>query len=108
MADRTGLAGLSAMRERRSAHDPDRVIRDLAVTLAAGGEPLTDLGGLRGQEALFGRVALDSTAFPVVEKSAEIRNGSEPSGMPGRLLANGFGIRARVLAESRSISTQPW
>lgn len=60
IADRTGLtqalsAGLSDMRERRSAHDPGRVIRDLAVTLAAGGEALTDLGSLRGQQGCSAR-----------------------------------------------------
>ncbi len=72
IADRTGLtgalsAGLSDMRERRSGHDPGRVVRDLAVTLAAGGEALTDLGGLRSQKVLFGKVASDSTAFRVIE-----------------------------------------
>lgn len=73
VAGRTGLtaalsAGLADMRERRSAHDPGRVVRDLAVMLAAGGDALTDLGGLRGQESLFGRVASDSTAYRTVEK----------------------------------------
>lgn len=73
VADRIGLtkalsAGLSGVRERRSVHDPGRVIRDLAVTLAAGGEALTDLGTLRSQEVLFGKVASDSTAFRVIEK----------------------------------------
>lgn len=73
VADRTGLtgalsAGLSGVRERRSVHDPGRVIRDLALTLAAGGEALTDLGSLRSQEVLFGKVASDSTAFRVVEQ----------------------------------------
>lgn len=73
VADRTGLTGalsseLAWMRERSSTHDPGRVVRDLAVMLAAGGEALTDLGGLRGQEALFGRVASDSTAYRTVEK----------------------------------------
>lgn len=73
VADRTGLtaalsAGLSDVRERRSAHDPGRVVRDLAVTVAAGGEALTDLGSLRSQEPLFGSVASDATAFRVIEK----------------------------------------
>src|SRR6267143_5411413 len=49
VADKTGLskalsARLSAMRERRSGHDPGRVIRDLAVMLADGGECVSDLG----------------------------------------------------------------
>ena len=62
LADRVGLtAGLSVAmgdtRERRSAHDPGWVLRDLAVMLADGGDCLSDLGALRDQEGLFGRVA---------------------------------------------------
>jgi hypothetical protein len=46
------------------------VIRDLAVMLADGGECVSDLGGLRDQDVLFGPVASDSTAFRVVDKIA--------------------------------------
>jgi hypothetical protein len=72
LADRLGLtAGLSeAMaptRKRRSAHDPGVVLRDLAVAVADGGACLTDLGALRGQEALFGPVASESTAHRTVK-----------------------------------------
>lgn len=72
LADRIGLtAGLSwAMadtRERRSAHDPGRVIRDLAVMLADGGDCLADLGAIRDQADLFGRVASDATAWRVID-----------------------------------------
>jgi hypothetical protein len=55
---------------RRSGHDPGRVVCDLALMLADGGECLSDLGGLRDQEALFGSVASDSTAFRMIEKIA--------------------------------------
>lgn len=76
VADKTGLtralsAGLAPMRERRSGHDPGRVVRDLAVMLADGGECVSDLGGLRDQLALFGEVASDSTAYRVIEAIAE-------------------------------------
>jgi hypothetical protein len=72
LADRLGLtAGLSAAmapsRERRSAHDPGVVLRDLTVAIADGGERVTDLGVLRGQEALFGAVASESTAHRVIK-----------------------------------------
>jgi hypothetical protein len=72
LADRLGLtAGLSeAMaptRKRRSAHDPGVVLRDLAVAVADGGDCLTDLGVLRGQEPLFGRVASESTAHRAIK-----------------------------------------
>lgn len=72
LSDRLGLtAGLSeAMaptRKRRSAHDPGVVVRDLAVSVADGGDCLTDLGVLRGQEALFGPVASETTAHRVIK-----------------------------------------
>jgi hypothetical protein len=62
------------MRERRGGHDPGRVVRDLAVMLAGGGEALSDLGAVRDQAPLFGSVASDSTAFRVIERIA-----SEPA-----------------------------
>ncbi len=72
LADRLGLtAGLSAAmaptRKRPSAHDPGRVVRDLAVMLADGGDCLADLGALRDQVDLHGAVASDSTAFRVID-----------------------------------------
>ncbi len=68
VADRVGLtAGLShalaGLRERYSRHDPGEVLRDLALTLADGGDCLADLRCLRDQEMLFGDVASDATAW---------------------------------------------
>ena len=68
LADRVGLTddlgeALAGMRERRSRHDPGRVVRDLALMLADGGDCLADLRALRDQEALFGEVASDATAW---------------------------------------------
>jgi DDE family transposase len=51
-------------------HVPGRVLRDLAVTLADGGEQLCDLGAVREQEPLFGPVASDSTAYRLIERIA--------------------------------------
>jgi hypothetical protein len=74
-ADRIGLTdalskGLAPMRERRGAHDPGRVVRDLAVMLASGGSHLSDLRAVRDQEPLFGAVASDATAWRTVEAIA--------------------------------------
>ncbi len=74
-ADRLGLTralsrGLAGMRERRSPHDPGRVVCDLAVMLADGGDCLADLRAVRDQTPLFGRVASDSTAFRVLDRIA--------------------------------------
>src|SRR5450631_3915413 len=72
---------LAGLKQRRRGHDPGRVIRDLAVMLADGGECVSDLGGVREQKALFGKVASDSTAFRVIDRIA-----SEP-GLPEALRA---------------------
>ena len=75
VADRLGLTRalslrLAGLKQRRRGHDPGRVIRDLAVMLANGGECVSDLGAVREQEALFGAVASDSTAFRVLDRIA--------------------------------------
>jgi hypothetical protein len=76
VADTVGLTralstGLGAIKKRRRGHDPGRVICDLAVMLADGGECVADLGAVREQDALFGPVASDSTAFRTVQKIAQ-------------------------------------
>jgi hypothetical protein len=74
-ADRLGLTdalsrALAPMRERRCKHDPGRVVRDLAVMLADGGDCLADLRAVRDQEPLFGAVASNATAFRVMDAIA--------------------------------------
>src|SRR3954453_12838743 len=75
VADQVGLTRalsrrLAGLKQRRRGHDPGRVIRDLAVMLADGGECVSDLGAIRDQLALFGSVASDSTAFRVIDRIA--------------------------------------
>ena len=75
VADTLGLTRalslrLAGLKQRRRGHDPGRVIRDLAVMLADGGECVSDLGVMRDQTALFGQVASDSTAFRVIDRIA--------------------------------------
>jgi Transposase DDE domain group 1 len=68
LADATGLTSsfshaLAGLRQRQGGHDPDRIAVDLAVMLADGGEAIADLAVLRNQQALFGTVASDPTAW---------------------------------------------
>lgn len=75
MADRSGLTdafsdALAGLRERRSGHDPGRVLTDLAVLLADGGRAISDLAVLRDQPVLFGPVASTATAWRVLDKSS--------------------------------------
>ena len=72
MADRSGLTdalseALAPMCKRRRRHDPGKVISDLAVTIAGGGDALANLLGLRLQADVFGAVASVPTAFRVID-----------------------------------------
>ena len=64
-------AGLSAAmaptKQRRRGHDRGRVLVDLAVMLADGGEAISDLAVLRDQPNLFGEVASLATAWRTLE-----------------------------------------
>ena len=75
VADKLGLTSalslrLAGIKQRRRGHDPGRVIRDVAVMLADGGECVADLASQRDQDALFGPVASDSTAFRMIDRVA--------------------------------------
>ena len=72
LSDRLGLTdGLSeAMAPtkcRRRGHDRGEVLADLAVTVAGGGEAISDLAVLRNQPRLFGEVASNPTAWRTLE-----------------------------------------
>src|SRR5215217_7898518 len=102
VADRTGLTrelsrALAGLRERRRRHDPGRVIRDLAVMLADGGDCLSDLRAVRDQEPLFGPVASDTTAFRLIDRLA-----SEPE-----LLDALRAARARARARAWELGARP-
>ncbi|MBS2966508.1 IS1380 family transposase [Actinocrinis puniceicyclus] len=73
LAEATGLTGalseaLAGSRVRGGGHDPGRVAADLAVTLADGGEAISDLAVLRDQPELFGQVASPATAWRVLDR----------------------------------------
>ncbi|HEY1617858.1 MAG TPA: IS1380 family transposase [Streptosporangiaceae bacterium] len=57
-------AGLAPWRAARAVHDPGKIVADLAVTLALGGDCLADVAAVRAQPALFGPVA----SGPVVSR----------------------------------------
>ncbi|BBX66506.1 hypothetical protein MSAS_56800 [Mycobacterium saskatchewanense] len=53
--------GLSPWRPVRSVHDPGKVVLDLAITIALGGDCVADAAVLRAQPELFGPVASEPT-----------------------------------------------
>jgi hypothetical protein len=62
--DRGLSAALGRWRAPRAVHDPGKIIADLAVALAMGGDCLADVAMLRAEPLLFGPVASD----PVVSR----------------------------------------
>ena len=54
-------AGLEQWRKPQARHDPAKVLTDLALTLALGGDCLADAAVLRSEPDLFGPVASEAT-----------------------------------------------
>ena len=61
---------LSPWRKPMAIHDPAKVITDLAITLALGGDCLADIALLRAEPAVFGRVASDPTVSRTIDALA--------------------------------------
>jgi hypothetical protein len=72
---RTGLEevlsrALSPWRKPHAVHDPAKVVLDLAVTLALGGDCLADVALLRSAPGVFGPVASDPTVSRTIDALA--------------------------------------
>ena len=70
-----GLGGglssaLGRWRKPTAVHDPGKVLLDLAVAVALGGDCLADIAVLREQPAVFGPVASDPTVSRLVDTLA--------------------------------------
>ncbi|MGW0586173.1 transposase [Streptosporangium sp. NPDC002607] len=57
-------------RPARAIHDPGKIVADLAVSLALGGDCLADIATLRSQPQLFGPVASDPTVSRLIDRLA--------------------------------------
>ncbi len=77
LADRTGLtAELSKVMVRRNfvpLHDRGRVLTDVAVMLADGGEAIADINVLRHQSSVLGRVASPPTVWRALNEVTPAR-----------------------------------
>jgi hypothetical protein len=63
-------AALTRWRKPLAVHDPGKVVADLAVMLALGGDCLADIGLLRAEPGVYGRVASDPTVSRTVDALA--------------------------------------
>ena len=68
--DRALSASLAPWRRPLAVHDPAKVLLDLAVATAVGGDCLADIAVLRGDPGVFGLVASDPTVSRVIDRLA--------------------------------------
>jgi hypothetical protein len=68
--DRALSTALAPWRAPNAVHDPAKVLLDLAVTLAVGGDCLADIAVLRTEPDLYGLVASDPTVSRVIDRLA--------------------------------------
>ncbi|MDU9001110.1 MULTISPECIES: IS1380 family transposase [Streptomyces] len=62
--------GLSPWRKPRAVHDPGKILLDVALAVALGGDCLADVGMLRAEPAVFGPVASDPTVSRLIDTLA--------------------------------------
>ncbi|MEW1604755.1 transposase, partial [Streptomyces sp. NPDC093808] len=63
-------AALTPWRKARAMHDPGKVLLDVALAVALGGDCLSDVGMLRAEPAVFGSVASDPTVSRLIDTLA--------------------------------------
>jgi len=72
---KTGLdqaisTALTPWRRPRAVHDPGKILLDVALAVAVGGDCLADVGMLRAEPAVFGAVASDPTVSRLIDALA--------------------------------------
>lgn len=68
--DQAMSAALAPWRKRRAVHDPGKILVDLALAVALGGDCLADIALLRAEPAVFGPVASDPTVSRLIDTLA--------------------------------------
>ena len=68
--DRALSQALEPWRPRLAVHDPAKIVLDLALGLAVGGDCLADVAVLRAEPAVFGQVASDPTVSRTIDRLA--------------------------------------
>ncbi|WP_250405531.1 IS1380 family transposase [Streptomyces cellostaticus] len=68
--DQAISAQLAAWRKPRAVHDPGKVLVDLALAVALGGDCLADVAMLRCEPSVFGPVASDPTVSRLIDTLA--------------------------------------
>ncbi|MGI5507593.1 transposase [Streptomyces sp. CA-106131] len=63
-------AALTPWRKPRAVHDPSKILLDVALAVALGGDCLADVGMLRAEPDVFGPVASDPTVSRLLDALA--------------------------------------
>lgn len=69
--DRALSAGLRRWRPKLAVHDPGKIVLDLAIAVALGGDCAADIAVVRAQPEVFGPVASDPTVSRLVDRLAK-------------------------------------
>jgi Transposase DDE domain group 1 len=69
--DRALSDALGRWRHPHAVHDPAKIVLDLAVALALGGDCLADIALLRAEPGVYGRVASDPTVSRTLDRLAD-------------------------------------
>ena len=69
--DQALSSALKPWRKPMAVHDPGKILLDLAVALALGGDCLADVALLRAEPGVFGRVASDPTVSRAIDALAK-------------------------------------
>jgi hypothetical protein len=83
-------AGLAGWRAPRAVHDPGKILTDLAMMLALGGDCLADVAVLRAQPELAGPVASD----PVISRLVAALAADAPQALRAIRRTRAAGLRA--------------
>src|SRR5581483_4117050 len=114
-ARRVGLdaelsAALAPWRKPRAVHDPGKILLDLALAVALGGDCLSDVALLRAEPTVFGLVASDPTVSRLVDALAA----AGPRACRGTRAATiatqaeSDGVRAKQMSRRHESRYGPW
>ena len=98
---------LARWRKPFATHDPGKIVSDLAITLALGGDCLADVALLRAEPAVYGQVASD----PTMSRLISLLAGDAPHGVEGHRRGPGRGPRPRLGVGRRACPRprrRPW
>lgn len=101
--DRAMTTGLRRWRPARAIHDAAKIVTDLAITVALGGDCAADIAVLCAQPCVFGPVASDPTVSRAIDRLA--------TAGPDALAAIRQGTRGRPsagVATRRDTPPGPW